>query len=206
MPYLINERYHKYAENILSLSFKGERTYLHGTDIFPSLLKITGPIKNLSIQFHKTTSKKLKLHFLKPSDVAEFRKCNDLCVLMIFTRLGNREVISITETKKKVSLRRPYDEERVTCDSKIEDKQIIQQNPISGNFAERVVALNKKLLNYEVKKQPWLFTQLDLEKAPVEPKELILKLERVIGSQVYQTLIHGDGNFLGKIRFSKNSK
>ena len=101
MPYLINERYHKYAENILSLSFKGERTYLHGTDIFPSLLKITGPIKNLSIQFHKTTSKKLKLHFLKPSDVAEFRKCNDLCVLMIFTRLGNREVILITETKKK---------------------------------------------------------------------------------------------------------
>ena len=188
---------------LLSLPFKGERTYLHSTDIFPALLNITGTVENLSIQFHKLTSKKLKAQFIYPADVEQLRKSKDICILMIFSRLGSQEIIAVNETTELVIDREPYKEELVTYGSTIKDKEISQSNPKSGSFIQRAVGLNKKLLNSIAGKHSWLLTQLDLEKAPVEPDELTLKLERVIGNLIYQSVIVGNGKIIGKIIFSK---
>ena len=191
------------TQYLLNLPFKGERTYLHSTDIFPALLNITGPIENLSIQFHKLTSKRLKAQFIHASDVEQLRRSKDICILMIFSRLGSQELIAVNETTEPVIDREPYKEELVTYGSTIKGKEISQNNPKSGSFIHRAVGLNKKLLNSIVGKHSWLITQLDLKKAPVEPDELTLRLERVIGNLIYQSVIVGNGKVLGKIIFSK---
>ena len=190
-------------QHLLNLSFKGKRTYLQSADIISSLLKITGPIENLSIKFHKITSKKLKAQFISPTDVEQLRRSKDICILMIFSRLGKQEIIAVNETSEEVISRVPYKENLVTYGSTIKGEEISQKNSKSGSFNHRVVGLNKKLLNSIAGKHPWLVTQIDLEKAPVEPEELTLRLERMIGHLIYQSVIVGDGKALGKIIFSK---
>ena len=149
---------------LLNLSFKGKRTYLHSTDIIPSLLKITGPLDNLSIKFHKLTSKQLKAQFISLADVNKLRTSNDICILMTFSRQGKQEILAINETSEDVIGREPYNEDLVTHGSIIKGKEIFQKNPKYESFIHRAVGLNKKLLNSIIGKNFWLVTQIDIKK------------------------------------------
>ena len=190
----------------INLSFKGERDYLHGTDIFPSLLEITGEVKDISIQFHKLTSNVLRAQMVEESDISKLRSTGKLCALMSYKKSSHQYFIALTETTKSIISRYPYDEEQTTIGANIIGKEIIQNLYLAGSFIERTVALNKKLLNSVVNIHPWLFSRLDLKEAPVYPQSLSLRLTNEIGNRSFHSEITGDGLLLGKIYFSRRTK
>jgi hypothetical protein len=196
----------KNRKEILRLSFKGERDYLHGTDIFPSLLEVAGEVKDLSIQFHKLTSKVLKAQIVAESDLSKLRSTGKLCVLMTYKQHAKQFFIAVTETTEPITARQPFDEELTIKGANIVEKEIIQHLPTTGSFIERTVALNKKLLNSIVDVHPWLFSRLDLKEAPLDPSSLSLRLTNEFGNRTFHSEITGDGKLLGNIYFSRRIK
>jgi len=190
---------------LLDLPFKGDRDYLHGTDLLPALLKITEQVTDLSFRIHKVTSTIPQAQIVRESDISLLRSSDKLCALMTYNRFAKRMVIAISETNQPITSRLNYDETEITRGADIYDKTIVQDVPVTGSFIERTVALNKQLLNAVVNNNPWLFSRIDLTNAPINPRNLSLRLMHEIGSRSYQSGIISDGICLGKIYFSKST-
>ena len=196
----------KNRTEFIHLSMKGERSYLHGTDILYALIGLTGKCQDLSFNIHKLSSKVLRAQVVSESDVSTLRSSGELCALMIYNQSSQRKMIAVTETNEPITARRPYNEEYVVKGAKITERTIIQNFPQEGNYIERIVALNKKLLNSVIEMEAWLFSRINLKNAPLEPHKLSLKITREIGERTYQSEICGDGDLLGKIYFSRRPK
>lgn len=188
----------------LDLAFKGERDYLHGTDIAHSLLSITGSIQRVTIQIHRMSSHPLIARYSTNKEIAQLRGNQELVAIMVFNNINkSRRFIALKEDfNKKVSKRYQYDESQVTSRASISYNQVEQFEPTTGNFFERVVALNKFLLNSIVDNHPWVFSRIDLQYAPVCPRKLSIFLRQEIGGHTYKSEISGDDVNLGNIFFT----
>ena len=190
--------------HILSLKFKGDRNYLHGTDIFTSLLDITGSIKNVSIRFHKKVSKNLIVHFIDLESLEKFRSLNEICVLMSYQKSDGMKIAVATEGAENITERREYIEENVVVNSEIYGNKITQNQSYFGNLIERIVALNKKLLNHLYGNKSWFFTQLDIDEYYPNTVKLSIEFDRSIGGLMYKTILYVNEKKVGSIIFSQN--
>ena len=192
----------------LNLSLKGMRNYLHGTDIITALFELSGRAENISVQLHRMASYPLVAKWVNEKDLNKLRMSQQLCVLMVYTDINRtRRLIAVVEEEgHQITEQRPYDEKQVTKSARITGRQIDQEVPNTGSFIDRVVALNKALLNHTEGEQLWLFVRIDLLYAPVNPNHLSIVLTHVIGSRNYKSSISGDNKVLGNIIFSKREK
>ena len=188
---------------ILKASLKGDRKYLHSTDIIIAILHLIGRVNNFSFRMHKITSKKLYMHFVDNDELNEYRSQNVLVALMTCIKDGKNITIVFTETNQQVTDRYPYNEKKVTSGYLIHDNTITQQSNNTGNFIERIVGLNKTLLNERVENNPWLFSRIDLQFAPFDCKLIEISYLREIGKHTYLSKLICDEKFTGKIFFSK---
>ena len=190
----------------LKLAFKGDRNYLHGTDIIPALLEITGPVSNLSVQIYRMTSHFLVAQHVTASRLAELRKSRKLCALMSYEQpTCSQAVIAVTEDmSKKVMSSRPYDEAAVVQSATRSGNEIRQGASQTGTFFERVVALNKRLLNELEGEFSWLFCGLELAQVPVQSAPLSIAMASNIGRRMYKSTIAANGTELGSIVFARN--
>jgi len=188
----------------LSLKYKGDRDYLHGTDIISALLDITGSIKKMSIRFHKNVSKNLIVHFIDLESLEQFRLSNEICVLMSYQKSGDMKIAVATEGSENINERLEYNEEDVVINSEIYGHKIIQNKPDFGSLIERIVALNKKLLNNLYENKSWFFTQIDLDEYYVNTVKLTIEFDRSIGGLMYKTILYVDEKKAGSIIFSRN--
>ena len=188
---------------ILQTSFKGDRKYLHSTDIIISILHLIGRVNNFCFRMHKITSKKLYMHFVDYEELNEYRSQNVLVALMTCIKDGKSLNIVFTETNQQVTDHYPYNEKKVTSGYLIHDNTITQQSNNTGNFIERIVGLNKTLLNERVENNPWLFSRIDLQIAPFDCKSIEISYLREIGKHTYLSKLICDQKIAGKIFFSK---
>jgi hypothetical protein len=191
----------------LRLSFKGDRTYLHGTDIIPSLLGLSGPVLNLSVQIYKQTSHTLLARWVNEEELRDLRSSGALCVLMSYqAHNAGPLMIAVTEDLSEgVNSSRPYDEESVAQSWAMSGNVIKQEHPAAGTFFERVVALNKLLLNEIEGKAEWLFVSINLNYIPANSTSLSLELSRKIGQKAYQSTIVSDDEVIGSMVFTRRS-
>jgi len=190
----------------LDLCFKGRRDYLAGTDIISAVLALSGPVESISFQIHRmTTSHPLMAQWLGEQELEKLRQSQQLCALM--TYVGERQdkrMIAVTEdVKGTIEKRVPYKEELVTDSAYIIGKKILHEKAGSGNFIERIIALNKELINTVVENQQLVVMRLDLLRVPLNPHSVAIELIRVIGDQTFISTIVGDGEKLGSIYFAK---
>ena len=75
----------------LDLAYKGERNYLHGTDIAFELFRTVDVAHEISIQFHKVVEHPLVANYVSDSDLSSLRASSPLCVLMFYTTLGGKK-------------------------------------------------------------------------------------------------------------------
>ena len=190
----------------LTLPFKGTRDYLHGSDIVPALLALTGPVDKPSFLFHRMASRPLCARRVADAELPGLRASEALHVLMSCldaeghtVRVG---VLPDTDAAAPIA-RIAYDEAAMVADARIDDRQITDPTPGRGSFAERVLALNKHLLNQTIGPAAWVFSRLDLARGPVAPGEIRVRLLRAIGTEVYQSGIAGDGQPLGTLFFTR---
>lgn len=189
----------------LNLAYKGERDYLHGTDIIPVLFTLTGPVEQISIQIHRMMSRPLFAYVAEEAEIGQLRSTGKLCAVMVYvdSKEGRTFMVVTEDENSKIMERNPYDEKPVTTGFEVIGQKINQKIPGEGTFIERVVALNKILLNHVIGNNSWLFTRIDLNYAPLEPRSLSIELSRVMGGQSFKSVITGDGEQIGSIFFSK---
>ena len=114
--------------------------------------------------------------------------------------------IAVTEDLSEgINSSRPYDEEAVAQFGMISGNIIKQKTHTIGTFFERVVALNKILLNQIEGKAQWLFGSIDLVYIPVNSTSLSLELVRKIGEKAYQSTIFSDDEMIGSMVFTRRS-
>lgn len=191
----------------LDLQFKGDRDYLHGTDIIPALLEIVGPVTNLSVQINRMTSHVLVAREVTAARVTELRRKGELSVLMSYERsAGGAAMIAVTEDRsRKVTASRPYDEAAVVRTATRDGNSIMQDASHIGTFFERVVALNKRLLNELEGKTDWLFCGLELTRIPAQSAPLSVTMTGSFGRGMYKSAIESDGMAVGTLVFARRS-
>lgn len=186
---------------LIPAKYKGERNYIHGTDIFNFLIQnisnISFPIK---MKLHKKSCHELRA-ILTKNHITQKNKP----VGFFKTGIGESSLIYVlTETQKKVSERYNYNEQNILAKGVFYKDIAILENHTGYSFIENIVAINKKLLdlNFNNQRLKWFFTQISLEKIPSSKGKSKLHLNSHLGTKLVSTDIYSDGIKIGNINFT----
>ena len=193
----------------LRLWFKGERTYLHGTDLFNLLVEVTdiggdAGAADIRLSFYYPISRGVEAVRLPSGVRPAFRPA----ALLEFARAGQRIVWAVRERPDEIVVeRRPYDERLVADGAVIESVSILQATPTPYSFIERVVALNKRLLEHADAnpKRGWWFSRLELVALPPQAKALRLRRLTDLGGRLVKSSIECDETLVGHVFFSEKA-
>ena len=163
----------------LEFCFKGDRKYVHGTDIYnKTIASLNADInKNFDLAIHNQTVTNIALINKKPTDDEQ------ICFSCKYLdKNSNRVVFYGITDGVAIKCSYPYDEEKIISRTlvNIDNQSIILKLDTSYTLMENIVALNKHLLQsiFKDKQGKWYFTRLQLSKIPKEKKypiEIVLQ-------------------------------
>ena len=152
----------------LEFCFKGSRKYVHGTDVYNSLLEyLKNDIsisKKFDLSFHGVIKNNVEISNKNTNNKLKF-------ACKYFDKNNNRHVLYGIEYKKQIECRYDFLEENIFNVSRlnVKLKNIILDVSTGYSFIENVVALNKHLLSNlfpDVTGQ-WLFTRIQIKSIPI---------------------------------------
>ena len=185
---------------VLSFCFKGERNYVHGTDIVAKLFSHfpQNNITDVDMKFNDITSTNL---LLVDGNEAENAKVN------IRVKLdGEEKLMQLVESGEPINCRYEYDEYQIINKTKIDLKlkQICLTESTEYNACENFVAMNKHLLQklYPDEKGKWYFTRLE-QKIMIKNDALItVKLIKNFNFRLTKSDIILNGKVIGSVYFT----
>ena len=156
-------------EKEIVFSFKGNRDYIHGTDIFDKILDTVGVLfkeypNKMKGSFHQPLESNAILRIY--DDAGELHLEN-LNALFSFQLKNSSYHACLTEVNSQITSSYEYDEKRVL------DKMIIERETArmvaksSYTYIEQMVAMTKKLhlTLYPDVAPKWLFTKIEIQDA-----------------------------------------
>lgn len=174
------------AENELRFCFKGERNYIHGTDIYNRLIEYVsacnadgknenGPfITGIDLLIYNMSRENITLSFIPPKD-----RSNLKFVFKYEDAMKDKVALYGLGNGKNVDCRYDYSEEKIweMSDVNADKKEIILKGYTNFTFIENVVAMNKLLLEtiYPDKNSGWIFARLQIAE-PLGSDEHNIKL------------------------------
>ncbi|WP_340111711.1 hypothetical protein [Maribellus mangrovi] len=197
----------EYKESI-EVSFKGQRNYVQGPDIFNKVTDILAQKKihflSISMTFNKMARTNIDLYLSDQKDSlnkehnAYFEVIKDENVSLFG---------SIVENGDPITSRNEYPEEEIFSLAKInKDSQTISLlETVEYSNTEIIVSLNKRLLQqlYPDKKGKWLFTRFEVSGDITNSyKDMVLILKKNMNFKLTKTEILLDGESVGFIYFS----
>jgi hypothetical protein len=193
----------------IELNFKGDRHYLHGTDVYEAAVSsLRGRWPDIDgrcrFTFHRITSRPLSA-ICEPF-VQGAARPND-CVAEMHVTGGQHQASTwFVERNGDVTGRYPYDEDRVVTDCTVEGNRIAIGDPPQAKPIEIVVAMTKRL-HYSLLKPEagrWLFTRLDLNRLlqPGDLPGLSITVVAPVRSAITRSGIRAYSGDLGSIYFS----
>ncbi len=185
----------------LALAFKGERDYLHGSDIFNALAALTGAREDVVLQMNKVMRRALNA-----VPAPDGRPSGEFSALFEYGGGGGRCWIALVEDASvEVTARRPYDEASVAAGARLSGNRIESPGSGAATFIERAIALNKVLLNARFAPEiiKWWFTRLELDRVPENPRSVALTFVAGVGARITKSSIEADGAGCGRIYFSR---
>ena len=194
----------------LDFKYKGNRNYIHGTDIYTQVLNIFeetyGDVNDIKLSFHKIAKTNLDIEIIRKGNKGfEYSEC---AFIMELSNNSGEYVVAGRPTSESVKGRYPYDEEKIVenCNFSKEEKSISLKNRSSHYNIELIVAMNKELLT-QILPEPgkWYFGKLHLHKDinKIDSENIKVRLIRNIGSKITKSLISIDGQPIGEIYFTK---
>ena len=194
----------------LEFKYKGNRTYIHGTDIYTHVLKLFedtyGMAKDIKLSFHKIANTNLEIDILRKGDKGyDYSEC---AFIMELISDSGEYVVAGIPTSENIVERYAYDEEKIveTCIFNNEEKWINLKDRLPYHNIEIIVAMNKALLS-QLLPEPgkWYFGKLhvhqDINK--MDSNDIKVQLIRNIGSKITKSLILMDDQPSGEIYFTK---
>lgn len=185
----------------LDLTFKGQRNYIHGSDIYNKIVATFGPYRTLELQFHRMLAMSPVMTLLAPDEEQAGYDAFGLIVIDNTTlRVGIR-----AGTRDTGDRRYPYDEDGATNGAILAEQIITQKPPFQYTFIEHVIALNKKLLmsRFPERSIKWLFTRLEMNFMPKDIQHLRLTHTKSLGTRLIISEIAVNERDCGRIFFSE---
>jgi hypothetical protein len=193
-------------EKQLTLKFKGERNYLHGTDMYNEILtwlKIEKhEVEDIDFAFHFLAKRQLKaILFPLTESIIPVAVCT-------FTSGGVRESVSLFETDHPVMERYPYKEDEIVSQKEIDltQKKGILRGEMTYSDIEVWVAMTKSLHQkvYAQLKGKWLFVRGRfpeyLSHSPAKERTIVIAAS--FNDKLTRTEVFFDGVKSGEIYFS----
>ena len=187
----------------LDLKFKGERTYLRGTDMLDAVLTFFPGLKNISVRFQKIPTRQLAAMVLN-----EPVSKRDEMTALIRGRLNENKVsVGMLEMSDgEPPGRYAYDDSEVIADAEIDLRSQFAEMRRNRDFStiEQCVALQKALLVrcFADADIHWYFARLEVSGLPAEFDVLSLRVTQALGRKLVRSAIALDGTELGDIYFS----
>lgn len=186
----------------LNVSFKGERDYIQGGDIFNAINERVGTMSPFGwvshLAFRSFCRNDCELHWNNPGSEYQLVAQGTAC----FSD-GDRQ-FWIIETDEEAAGRRPFDEDKLVAPALSEQNSIELRERSEYTPIEEVIALTKRL-SYELASDvegKWVFGQLDLKNPlPQEYSSLRISRTSIIGNRFSVNAIEINGAHLGDIRF-----
>lgn len=190
--------------------FKGSRDYVHGTDMYNSLVRYLSnngysPIGTIDMAIHKIARTNLDGLIVEDSDdVSGYQQITSF----VFEARGKRNKIILVENGEPVVERYPYPEETIIqlADIDKSSSSIALSRDIEFSNIEKVVALNKAIHEsvYADVKGKWYFTRLQVESDidTPKPKSIGLKILKNMNFQLTKSEVTFDDRRIGYIYFS----
>lgn len=190
----------------LEFCFKGNRTYIHGTDIYNNMFEYLQnskcEISTIDLSFHGVSETNIQISEEKPEDESLLKfayKYTD--------KQHNKTILYGVENDDEVECRYEYLEEDICNLSELdlEKQEVILKKDSSFSFIENTVAINKYLLEnlFSDAKGKWYFTRLQIKQIPKDknyPLKLVLKAN--FNFKLTKTEIFIDEESIGFIYFS----
>lgn len=188
----------------LKLCFKGERTYLHGSDIYNEVTKrLKDDMRegDFELSFHGMMRTNVELSDTKPQDKKALK------FVCKYTGQDNRrEMLFGVASDTPVDCRVEYYEDKIRSLATLrpEIKEIVLATPSSYSFIENAVALNKYLLEdlFPAAKGKWLLARVQIKKMPGQIYPLKLVLKENFNFMLLKTEITINGERIGFLYFS----
>lgn len=192
----------------LALSYKGSREYLHGTDFFNVLAELVPEITGdpdafvERLIFRRFARMACEVTTDQPADQTKtigqvrFRSTRDACYLDAW----------LVETDISVSIRQPFDEERLLASASLNEDTRSARLPLRSVYTpiEEVVILTK-YLNYAISPEvagKWVFGQLDLLEPLTGSYQILeIQMKNLIANRFSVSDILIDGHRIGTVRF-----
>ena len=182
---------------MLDLPFKGNRKYLHSTDIFNACLRVTGAGSDLSLKISDMISHPLEA---LPACAAEVGKTYP-ARFSGRSPNGAHDLVLREREDKAVERRIDYDEDRIASGSMLHENRVESEDLAGVTAIERIVALNKYLIQTTARPgKTLLFASIFLRRLP-QTAFIRLQLESRLGTRLFRSSIHGRDELLGEIVF-----
>jgi hypothetical protein len=193
----------------LQFCFKGDRSYVHGTDIFNAVSDLLGMnVLNsqsvIEMSIHNIVRNNLTVYI--NSDLPKDKHA----AVYFFVKAKNIETkIALVENEQAVICRYEYDEDKTiaAANININEKTIELVAYNDYTFIENIVALNKGLLLalYPEKSGKWYFARVRLNNLNPwldHPNHISLRLIKNLSFKLTQTEILINDKSIGSIYFS----
>jgi hypothetical protein len=196
----------------LNFSFKGDRDYVQGPDIFDETLKILlNEFKNIEkikytayLMLHTNATLTITDKFIKK----DYKTINSF-IVFYSDNIKYHAIISANNNKIETSSH--YTEEIVQKDSIIKENIIIFENSLPDSFTEITVSMNKHFLNTTNDASgKWIVTKFDYNNlkdiSDIEGKTLKIELLKNTNNTLTKSLLYINNIAIGHLYFSLISK
>lgn len=187
----------------LNLLFKGERTYLHGTDMVDALAAIAPGLIEISLRIQKVAERPLAAVLLS----GESADYGEVVATVRASRDGEKINIALVENRSAPPPGRyEYDEDDVVGQATIGNEEQTAEMSWNDRYSsiEQIVTLHKALLTqcFAASGARWYFSRLDVPRFPSAFAKLSLAVTQALGTSLVRSGIAIDGQPFGNIYFS----
>lgn len=191
----------------LALKFKGNRAYLHGTDIYHALSSVAhehcgGCVKR--IVFRRAAIRQLDVVDQAPDSPADIVAQADIGA---FDGGAVAHKLWLIERDEAVAERYVYPEDEVVAASVVSKaaKRIAKRRNHDFLLIEEIVAMHKSLCNSVFGSGSWLFSQLDVTKPLVDAaEEIALVNKSCLSGRLVVSEVFLDNSKVATIRFVRS--
>ena len=194
----------------LRLCFKGERTYLHATDLYEALVGAVQSefgiqIDGFQMSIRRFFSRQPDLYWTdSPGESA--RPVNAVGEWSVAGQ-GQELRGWVVESGRPVDCRLPFDEDRIARHASIQGKTALIDGPLEFLPIELIISMTKHLHDSLLPAcgRRWVFTKLDLRRLlrPVDSARLQITLEETLHGRLTRSQIAVAGEPVGKLFFSQ---
>jgi hypothetical protein len=184
---------------VLALPFLGQRTYLHGTTLFETLIEPAA--SDLSFKINRLIpSNRVRIHETAPEGAK-------ISAQLVFTGAdGVRRTRLVTAEPPSEQIdRAPFDEKAVTDLAEFDGERATLAVPSPVTPIKTLVALNKALLLRRfppAKPGQWFFTRIDGDFYPAAPGHVVLTCRATLSPHAMASDVTIDDRPLGRLIFS----